>query len=209
MMKTNSIKTTCFLVLMTVLQLHVYGQTIYHKEEELNGIEIGTVAPDFSAVDQSDSVFNLKTALQSGPVVLVFYRGQWCPFCNKQLSNLQDSLSLITEMGAQVVAVSPEKTEYLNKMIEKTGAEYRLLFDQHYTIADDYGVLFRPDSVTRAKYNTLLNANLSEAHGDESEQLPIPATYIIAQDGTIVWRHFDQDYKKRPAIREILLHLPK
>lgn len=186
-----------------------FTQSDFKKADELNGIEVGMPAPDFSAIDQFDTTFNLKSALQNGPVVLVFYRGQWCPFCNKHLSDLQDSLKLITDQGATVVAISPEKTEYLKKMADKTDAIYTLLYDQNYTIAESYGVLFQADKSTRIMYNTVLGANLSEAHNNENELLPIPATYIIGQDGVVLWRQFDPNYKKRSTISEILENLPK
>lgn len=181
----------------------------FRKAEEAQGIEVGQTAPDFKSKDQFDSVFELSKALEYGPVVLIFYRGQWCPICNSHLKKIQNSLPEINAKGANVVAVSPEKSEFIKKTMQKTGADFSLLHDKDYKISDLYDVTFRPGAATRTMYNTVLRANLKEAHSDSSQQLPIPATYIISQDQKIVWRHFDPDYKKRAKVDDILKNIPE
>ncbi len=185
------------------------SQDTYRKAAEAKGLQIGDTAPDFNAMDMEGNPFILSNQLKKGPVVLVFYRGHWCPMCNKHLKELQDSLQLIYEKGADVVAISPEKTELLHKTAEKTGAGFSLLHDADYQIANAFEVSFRPGGLSRLIYNTVLGANLKNAHDDESQRLPIPATYIIDKEGKIVWRHFDPDYKKRSTTKDILKHLPK
>jgi len=172
--------------------------------DEAKGLNVGAVAPMFTALDADSNIFSLEKALKNGPVVLIFYRGFWCPVCNKHLGQIQDSLRLIEEMGAKVIAVSPEKPEYLGVMEEKTGAQFTLLYDEGYKIADAYDVTFKPSATTLFTYNTFLGAKLKETHSDESQRLPIPATYIIGQDGKIAWRQFDPDYKNRSTVKEIL-----
>ncbi|MFC0875634.1 peroxiredoxin-like family protein [Saccharicrinis sp. FJH2] len=178
------------------------------RAEDAKGLNTGTKAPLFSAIDADSSEFNLSAALKDGPVVLIFYRGFWCPVCNKHLATIQDSLSLVTKKGATVIAVSPEKPEYLNKMKEKTGAQFRLLYDEGYKIADAYDVTFTPPPATLFTYNTVLNAKLKETHSDDSQRLPIPATYIINTKSTIIWRQFDPDYHNRSTVKDILKNLP-
>ncbi|MBW6537043.1 MAG: redoxin domain-containing protein, partial [Mariniphaga sp.] len=99
------------------------------------------------------------------------------------------------------------KPEFLEKTAEKTGANFTLLFDEGYKIADAWDVTFLPGVVTRTLFNTMLSANLKEAHSDDSQRLPIPATYVINTEGKIVWRHFDPDYKKRSTIEDIVAAL--
>ena len=111
------------------------------------------------------------------------------------------------ENGATVVAVSPEKPEFLSKTKNKTAAKFKLLFDEGYKIADAYDVTFLPDNFSRFIYNSMLGASLKKANSDDSQRLPIPATYIINTDGKIVWRHFDPDYKKRSAVNDIIAAL--
>lgn len=175
---------------------------------DVHGLNIGAKAPMFNAMDADSNIFELKETLKSGPVVLIFYRGFWCPYCSKHLKHVQDNLSLIEEKGANIIAISPEKPEYLGKMVEKTSAKFTFLYDEDYKISDAYDVTFTPDKKQLRTYNMLLNAKLKETHSDESQRLPIPATYIIDQNGIIVWRQFDPDYKKRSDINDIIKNLP-
>ncbi len=176
------------------------GQNI----KNVKGLEVGSIAPVFKAEDVSNSTFNLKEALKESPVVMIFYRGHWCPVCNKHLGSLQDSLKLIEASGARVIAVSPEKPEYLNKMADKIGAEFTLLYDDGYKIATAYNVNFMPGTADKLIYNFALGAKLKSTHSDRSQQLPIPATYVISSRGRIIWRHFDPDYHKRASVRDII-----
>lgn len=171
---------------------------------DIHGLEVGIKAPTFTAIDAEGNDFSLKNALKESPIVIVFYRGFWCPICNKHLSTLQDSLKLIQATGARVIAISPEKPEYLNKMADKTGAEFTLLYDEGYKIADAYDVNFKPSAKQLFTYNTILGGKLKESHSDESQRLPIPATYIINQEGIIIWRQFDPNYKFRSTVQDIL-----
>src|SRR5690606_20240761 len=132
------------------------------------------------------SPVTLSEALENGPVVLIFYRGQWCPVCNKHLSAFQDSIDLLNAAGVQVIAISPEKPELLSETREKTAASYTLLYDEDYKISTLFDVRFTPKKTDRIMYNTFLGADLKNAHSDDSEQLPIPATYLIGKDGTIL-----------------------
>ena len=195
-------------LLLISLSLNTMAQKEYRSAKEAKGLSVGTKVNDFTAMDLHDNHFTLSEALKNGPVVVIFYRGQWCPYCNKHLSNLQDSLQLIYDKGASVVAISPEKSEFLKKTAEKTGAEFSLLYDEGYKISDLFDVTFRPDSMTRGIYNTMLGADLKNAQSDDSQQLPIPATFIIGQDHTIVWRQFDPDYKKRSTVSDIVKNIP-
>lgn len=200
-------KTVLFTIVI-MSQQFFFSQETYLKLEELQGLKVGDTISLFQATNQHDSLVKAADLLNEGPLVVIFYRGQWCPYCNRHLSDLQDSLLLINQAGANVIAISPEKTEYLQKMKEKTKATFNLLYDKDYKIANSFGLSFQAEKATRVKYNSFLNANLSEAHGNDAELLPIPATYIIDQNGIIVWRQFDPNYKNRSTVKEILKNLP-
>ncbi|MBN2775863.1 MAG: AhpC/TSA family protein [Prolixibacteraceae bacterium] len=200
-------KQILFTFLTALIMTQGFSQT-YKNVNEAKGLEVGTKAPLFTAVDAENTTFDLADALEKGPVVIIFYRGHWCPVCNKHLGQIQDSLSLITEKGATVVAISPEKPEYLEKMEEKSGVKFSLLYDEDYKISDAYDVTFLPDTKQIVLYNTMLNAKLKESHSDDSQRLPIPATYIINTEGKVVWRQFDPDYKNRSTVKDILNNLP-
>ncbi|MBN2820278.1 MAG: AhpC/TSA family protein [Bacteroidales bacterium] len=196
-------------LLLAFINFQVMAQSDYKKVNEAKGLQVGESVKNFSALDLHDSTFTLSEALKKGPVVVIFYRGQWCPICNKHLSHLQDSLQLIYDKGASVVAISPETSEFLKRTAEKTNAAFSLLYDDGYKIADLFDVTFMPNSATTAMYNTILGANLKEANTDDSQRLPIPATFIIGTDGKILWRHFNPDYKKRSTVTDIVNNLPE
>lgn len=181
----------------------------YKSVEEVSGKEVGEKVKSFSAIDADGSTFNLKTALKDGPVVLLFYRGQWCPVCNRHMSQLQEKLDEIEAKGAKIITVSPEKQENLQKTKSKTGAEFTLLYDEDYKICDDFDVAFVPKDQMIDAYNNKLEADLENAHSDNSKRIPVPATYIINQKGKVVWRHFERDYKERASAEEIIEALNK
>jgi peroxiredoxin len=174
----------------------------------VEGRKVGDRIEDFKATDLHDEEFKFYQALKSGPIVLIFYRGQWCPFCNKHLKKLEQELEGIQKKGAQLVAVSPEKSEFLKRTADKTKASFRLLHDDGYFISDLFDVTIKPGKLERVMVNTMLGAKLKKANTDDSERLPIPGTFIIDQNGTIVWRHFNPDYKKRSKPQEIIKNIP-
>lgn len=196
-----------FVILFTILlNISTIAQQ-YKTVEQAKGLNVGDKAPIFKALNQDSVIYKLSDELKKGPVVLIFYRGNWCPICNKHLSSIQDSLQLIYDKGASVIAISPEKPEFLSKMSEKSGAKFNLLYDENYKISDAYDVTFLPDKKQLAIYNTMLNANLEKTHSDNSERLPIPATFIINKEGKIIWRQFDPNYKNRSHVSDILKQL--
>lgn len=191
-------------IYILILFVNTLNAQDYKSVSEARGLETGQKAPLFNAIDADNKEYSLSEALESGPVVIIFYRGQWCPICNRHLGQIQDSLQFIYEKGASVVAISPQKPEYLEKTRKKTESEFTLLYDEGYRIADAYDVTFLPEQKVIMKYNTFLGAKLKEAHSDDSQRLPIPATYILNREGTIVWRQFDPNYKKRSSVAEIV-----
>lgn len=185
------------------------AQGNFKTAEQAEGLAEGVMAPKFISTDQEDQAFDLEEALVSGPVVIIFYRGQWCPVCNRHLAAIEKDLDQIYAKGATVVAISPETSAFLKQTMKKTGASFKLLHDEDYRIAEAYDVAFISDEASLNAYNDRLGANLQEAHSDDSQRLPIPATYIIGQDGIIKWRHFDPDYKNRASVADIVTALEK
>ncbi len=186
------------------------GEVVSQTEKKVadaHGLVVGENAPMFTAIDADSTIFALANAIKDGPIVLIFYRGFWCPVCNKHLGAIQDSLKMIEEAGAKVIAISPEKPEYLDKMATKTNAEFTLLYDEEYKIAEAYDVDFNPSSMQLFTYNVILGGKLKSTHSDDSQRLPIPATYIVNKEGKIIWRQFDHNYKKRSSVKDILTAL--
>lgn len=175
-------------------------------QEAPEGLFLNSKAPDFKAKDQHGNDVRLKDLLKKGKVVLVFYRGEWCPYCNKSLQRLEDSLQLIIDKGATLIAVSPEKSESIAKTIEKTKAHYSILHDENLKIMKAYEVEFEVPENTLKRYRNG-GIKIDEINGKNGNYLPVPATYIIDKEANITYRFFNQDYKKRPSVKEILDHL--
>lgn len=175
-------------------------------QEAPKGLAVQEKAPDFTAKDQTGATINLKDQLKKGSVVLVFYRGQWCPHCNRQLSKLEDSVQLIKAKGASLIAVTPEIPANINKTIAKTKASYPILFDEGLQIMKSYDVAFAVDNSTIVRYKKY-GIDFNETNGANGANLPVPAIYIINKQGVVVFRHFDPDYRNRASVQEILKHL--
>ena len=164
---------------------------------------IGDKAPNFLALDQNENRVSLKDRLKEGPVIIVFYRGEWCPHCNRHMSQIQDSLSMILDAGASVIAITPEKGEKIEKTVSKTGASFSIVYDENHRIMDKYNVTFKLSGWKRFIYG-FAGININKASGNKHSALPVPATYIIAQDGTIFASHFNEDYSERMQVIEML-----
>ncbi|GAA4506903.1 peroxiredoxin-like family protein [Hymenobacter ginsengisoli] len=163
---------------------------------------LGTVAPAFTGRDLAGRSVELKSLLKKGPVVLYFYRGQWCPYCNRQLSQLQDSLQLLTAKGAQVVLVTPETQENIGKTVAKTKAAFPIICDQHFAIMTAYHTAFTVDPATVRKYQGF-GVDLLQANASPEAVLPVPATYVIGRDGRIKYVYFNPDYTRRASVRRV------
>jgi peroxiredoxin len=190
--------------LILILFLAVaYTATAQGKPE---GLFINSKAPDIKAKDQNGGDVILKDLRKKGPVIVLFYRGHWCPYCNKELSRFQDSLQLLTDKGATLIAITPESAEGINQTIEKTGATFPIVFDEDMSISKKYGVSFVVDDKTAARYKNF-GTDLLKINKQKVPSLPVPAVYVINRDGTITYRFFESDYKRRPSVLEIIRHL--
>ena len=170
------------------------------SQEELPA---GTTAPEINAKDHKGEIIELHKLLESGPVILTFYRGEWCPHCNNYMMNLQDSLDMIQQYGATVIAITPESDMYIDETIGKTGANFSIIWDENHKIMDDYQVSFRLGGTKNAMYK-IGGINVSKASGSDHRILPVPATYIIGTDGKIKGGFFNEDYTLRMPVKDIL-----
>ena len=193
------IKISIVLILINTISL--FAQDIPE------GLSVNDKAPDFTLSDQSGKKINLKSQLSKNTVVLVFYRGEWCPYCNRELMALEDSLKFITEKGAIVLAITPEIPENIFKTIEKTKASYSILYDEGLKTMNSYEVTFKVDSLTIEKYKGY-GIDFNKSNGAKNgANLPIPAVFIINQKGEITYRFFDKNYRIRPSVKELISHL--
>lgn len=191
-------KTIILFAAGILLSLNTIAQT---------GLKSGVTAPEFSATDNSGKKLDLQALLKKHKsVVLFFYRGQWCPYCNKHIQQLQDSLQVLTSKGAYIIGVTPETGENINKTIEKTHASFSIIQDKDYKIMKAYDVNYVMDADMVGKYKSH-GVDLEQNNGNTDHVLPVPATYIINKTGKITYVQFDKDYKKRPSVAAIAKEL--
>ena len=171
------------------------------------GLNVGDKAPVFVLKDVDGKDVSSTKLLETQELVIIFYRGEWCPVCTKYLSNLNDSLEFITAKGAKVVAIGPETLENTAKTKEKTNADFTILSDSDQKVAVAYEVLFDVTDKYAKKIKTFLRTSIAENNGSDKAQLPVPATFIIGKDGIIKFKQFDYNYKNRASIKAIIDNL--
>lgn len=157
----------------------------------------GAVAPDFILPDAQGKPVRLQSLQRRGPVVVVFYRGGWCPYCNIHLRGFQRHLPELKALGAQIVAISPQLPDNSLSTQEKDELEYPVLSDLGNKIAHKFGVAFRLSDPLVKLYESFGHP-LLEANGKEGEaELPVPATFVIDTNGVVRNSHVDVDYTRR------------
>ncbi len=166
----------------------------------------GDVAPAFTLPNVRGETVALRDLLGEGPVVLSFYRGGWCPYCNLELRALQQALQQIETLGARLVAVSPEVPDQSLSTAEKAELTFEVLSDVGNAVARDFGLVFALAEDLRPVYHSW-GLDIPAHNGDDRYETPIPATYVIAADGTIVQSFVDADYTKRMEPSDVVAAL--
>lgn len=167
-------------------------------------IKAGDDAPDFTLPDALGNMVSLYEQLEKGPVILTWYRGSWCPYCNLQLHDYQAALGDIHAVGAQLFAVSPELPDSTLSWKEKNELEFIVLSDLGNKVAREYGIVYRiPDAIS-ASYRKDGRIDLAKFNGDESLELPLAVTYVIGTDRIVEYAFLDTDYRKRAETNEIV-----
>jgi len=159
-------------------------------------IKVGDVAPDFTLSEVGDGQIRLSDLLVNGPVVVNFYRGGWCPYCNLEMQALQQSLPAIKQAGGQLLSIAPELPGHAAQTRDKGNLTFPLLHDQDNQVARTYGLVFTLPEILRPVYAGL-GIDLVDNQGNDHFELPIPASYIVGQDGVVVFAFVDVDYTQR------------
>jgi peroxiredoxin len=188
--------------------------SVYDRDAEALGagdrfagaLHVGDRAPGFRLPDARGGEVALDDLLIDGPVVLVFYRGAWCPYCNLQLAAFQSALADIRSAGAALVAVSPQTPDQSLTLAEQKALEFPVLSDAGNAIARRYGLVFTQSEAATAT-NRGLGIELSDFNGDNSNTLPAASTFVIGQDGTILFASISGDYRWRVGPDEVLAAL--
>jgi len=169
-------------------------------------LRVGSTAPSFELNDHNGKPVSSAELLTTGLLVICFFRGRWCPFCVGQLEAMNLLAPQIEKAGASLVAISPQTAQQSFFMADQHKLRFPLLSDAGNQVARQFGLVYRVPDDQQAIYRRAF-VNLPFANGDDSWELPIPATFIVDRDGTILYASADEDYTQRPEPQEILEHL--
>ncbi len=165
--------------------------------------KVGDKAPVFSLRDPEGNLVSSEDLLKKGPLVVSFYRGVWCPYCNMELQALQAASSEFEKLGASLVAISPQTAPNSRKSTRQNQLTFPILSDEKGKVGEAFGLKFELPGYLVDLYKSLKN-DLPTFNDDPAWTLPMPARYIIGQDGTIVYAEVNPDYTQRPDPEELL-----
>jgi peroxiredoxin len=175
------------------------------KQQELAARSLGkaATAPSFELPDHNGRLVSSASLLKMGRLVVCFIRGRWCPFCVGQMEAMNAIATEITADGASLVAVSPQAEKQAYFMHDQHKFAFPLLVDARNKVARQFGLVYRVPAEQQSIYRRTF-VNLPFVNGDDSWELPIPATYVVDRDGTIVFASAKEDYTDRPEPASIL-----
>lgn len=175
-------------------------------QEKPEGLFINSKVPDFKARDQHGNEIVFKDIRKKGNVVVVFTRGSWDPYSNRYLKRLQDSLEFIKAGKAELIVITPETKEGIDSTIAKTGATFPIIYDSTMKITNAYNGSYKVDEKTLVRYkNSNPSIDLLKINNQRKDAyLPITAVYIVNNEGSVTFRYFDEDFRKRVSVKEIL-----
>ncbi|MDY6834627.1 MAG: peroxiredoxin-like family protein [Chloroflexota bacterium] len=166
-------------------------------------LKFGDQAPSFSLPNASGQVIKSDDLLKDGPLVLSFYRGGWCPYCNLELQALKEAYPQMKQLGAKLVAISPETPNHSQETSERHALEFEVLSDVGNKVAQEFGLVFALAEELRPIYKQF-GFDLPSYNGDESWEIPVPATYVIGRDGKITYGFVNVDYTQRAEPEDIV-----
>ena len=173
-----------------------------------NALKAGDTAPSFILNNPDDAPVSSSELLAKGPLVLSFYRGVWCPYCNMELQALEAALPAFRKLGANLIAISPQTAVNSRKSVRQNNLDFPILSDVHNDVAAAFGLRFvLPDYLVQL-YTSLKN-DLPSFNGDDSWTLPMPGRFVIGQDGVILYAEVNPDYTRRPEPEDMLPALRK
>lgn len=169
-------------------------------------LKVGDALPVVTLPNAKGELFSMADALAKGPVVIAFYRGGWCPYCNMELHALQQVLPEIEAAGATLIAISPETPDSSLSTQEKNELTFEVLTDKGNAYAKSLGLVFSLPEELRPIYAGF-GIDIPAYNGDESFELPVPATYVVTPDGKIVYAFAEADYTKRAEPADVVAAL--
>ncbi|MDR2284219.1 MAG: AhpC/TSA family protein [Sphingobacterium sp.] len=189
--------------------LEIFGRSIADLQAQKykeNSILVGQTFPEFRLPNTNDEHVALKDILKNGKVVIAFFRGSWCPYCNLELKALQENLKGITDKQATLVAISPQTIAHNVSMKTDCQLEYELLTDKDNILAKEIGINFGLQEYVIPTYQGL-GIDLSIYNGNSNNELPMPAVFLLDTDGTILYKFVEENYMQRVDIEELIGNL--
>lgn len=162
-----------------------------------HALDVGDTAPDFILPDAQGQAVRLRSLLRHGPLVVVFYRGGWCPYCNLHLRGFQRVLPQLTELGAQVAAISPQLPDHSLSTQEMNRLAFPVLSDVGNKIARQFSIVFELSDELLELYRQSGHALIDVNGAGGQRELPVPATFLVDRKGIIRLAHVDVDYTRR------------
>jgi peroxiredoxin len=172
------------------------------------GIKVGETAPDFSLTNAFGKSVSLSNELKKGPVVLVFYRGSWCPFCNLHLAVLKDSLPELQKRNAQLITITPQTPDKSLAQFKEDGGLFEVLSDLDNQVMKNYKLYFEMPKNLLALYEKF-GIDLESFNGTGRTGLPVPGSFVIDTNGKVIAMFADNDYKLRMEPKDMLEALDK
>lgn len=173
-----------------------------------SGLNVGASMPAFSLKDSTGKFVSSKDLLKQGNLVVVFYRGSWCPFCNLYLRNLQKNLTQIKAAGGNLVAISVENPDNSLSVAKKNAVEFSVLSDPNLNVARLFGIVYQLPEQTDELYKSH-GLDIAKHNQMDKAELPLSATYVVNRKGKIVYAYLEPDYKQRAAPETIIKTLMK
>ncbi|WFB37297.1 peroxiredoxin-like family protein [Kiritimatiellota bacterium B12222] len=195
-------KQLIFLLLLP-FAFSILSAEVVSKAEDAQVIEAGSDVPNPKVTTMEGESVMLDELLNGEPTVLVFYRGGWCPYCNRQLAALQEVMPELKEQGWKLLALSPDQPSELKKTTEKQSLEYSLVSDSQMEAAEAFGIAFQVDQPTVEKYKTY-EIDLVKSSGQTHQQLPVPSVFLVNGEGEITYVYSNPNYKERLSSAELL-----
>lgn len=170
---------------------------------EINSLKVGDKIPGFSLPNAVDNIVTSETILKNGKMIVAFYRGSWCPYCNIELRALQGNLLRIKAKNVTLVAVSPQSSDNSLTLKEKHNLQFEVLTDLNNAYAKQLGITFQLQDFV-IPYYEMLGIKLEDFNKDKENRLPVPAVFVVDTDGVIVYRFLDANYMNRVDIEELI-----
>jgi peroxiredoxin len=168
-----------------------------------NALQVGDKMIDFTLQNATNEPVSLSNQLKNGKVIISFYRGGWCPYCNMELKALQDILPELDKINVSLLAISPETPDNSLTTSEKNKLSFEVLSDIDNELAKKIGLVFQMPEELREIYQTF-NIDVAKHNGNEDFELPLSATYLVNQKGVIEYAFISEDYKERAEPNDIL-----